>query len=239
MANLILVRHGQSQWNLENRFTGWYDAELTDQGKQEAKISGELIKKLNIKFELAFTSYQKRAINTLAIILDKIDQTSLTTIRAWQLNERHYGALQGLNKAETEAKHGKEQVMAWRRSYTISPPKLDKKNLEHPIHNKAYKGIDPELIPDSESLLDTYNRVVPYYTKEIETLLNNEKNILISAHGNSLRALCKKIFNISDTMITKLEIPTGNPILIKMSNLKVQNFEYLDQSRAKEIITNQ
>lgn len=239
MANLILVRHGQSQWNLENRFTGWYDAELTEQGKKEAKKSGELIKKLNIIFDLAFTSFQKRAINTLDIILKEISQKNLNTIRAWQLNERHYGGLQGLNKAETEKKHGKEQVLAWRRSYTTSPPKLDKNNPAHPIHNQIYKEIDPALIPDTESLLDTYNRAVPFYIKEIEILLKQEKNILVSAHGNSLRALCKKIFNISDDMITKLEIPTGNPILIKMNKLKLESFEYLDQSRAKEIITNQ
>ena len=239
MANLILVRHGQSQWNLENRFTGWYDAELTDQGKEEAKKSGELIKKLDITFELAFTSFQKRAINTLAIILDGLDQKNLTTVRAWQLNERHYGGLQGLNKAETEQKHGKEQVMTWRRSYTTQPPKLSREDPNHPIHSKVYDKIDPKLIPDTESLLDTYNRAVPFYTKEIETLLKNEKNILVSANGNSLRALCKKILNISDKMITKLEIPTGNPILIEMNGLQLQSFKYLDQSRAKEIITNQ
>jgi len=239
MANLILVRHGQSQWNLENRFTGWYDADLTELGKQEAKKSGQLIKNLEINFDLAFTSFQKRAINTLSIILDEINQANIKTIKAWQLNERHYGGLQGLNKAETELKHGKEQVMRWRRSYATQPPKLDKNDPGHPIHNQIYKSIDPALIPDTESLLDTYNRAVPFYIKEIEILLKNEKNILVSAHGNSLRAICKKIFNISDNMITKLEIPTGNPILIKMQKNKIQSFQYLDKSRAKEIITNQ
>ena len=239
MANLILVRHGQSQWNLENRFTGWYDAELTELGKQEAKKSGTLIKNLGINFDFAFTSFQKRAINTLAIIIEEINQKNIKTIKAWQLNERHYGGLQGLNKAETELKHGKEQVMTWRRSYTTKPPKLDKNDPAHPVHNQIYKSIDPALIPDTESLLDTYNRAVPFYINEIETLLKNEKNILVSAHGNSLRAICKKIFNISDTMITKLDIPTGNPILIKMKKIKIISFEYLDQSRAKEIISNQ
>ena len=239
MANLILVRHGQSQWNLENRFTGWYDADLTELGKQEAKKSGQLIKNLEINFDLAFTSFQKRAINTLSIILDEINQANIKTIKAWQLNERHYGGLQGLNKAETELKHGKEQVMRWRRSYATQPPKLDKNDPSHPIHNQIYKSIDPALIPDTESLLDTFNRAVPFYIKEIEILLKNEKNILVSAHGNSLRAICKKIFNISDNMITKLEIPTGNPILIKMQENKIQSFQYLDKSRAKEIITNQ
>jgi len=239
MANLILVRHGQSQWNLENRFTGWYDAELTEQGKEEAKKSGELIHQLNINFEKSFTSFQKRAINTLAIIQEQINQKNLSTTKAWQLNERHYGGLQGLNKAETAKKYGEEQVMTWRRSYKTPPPELDQSDPNHPIHNEIYKNIDSKLIPNSESLLDTYNRAVPYYTKEIESLLKSEKNILISAHGNSLRAICKKIFNISDEMITKLEIPTGNPILIEMNNLQVKNFKYLDQSRAKEIITNQ
>ena len=239
MANLILIRHGQSQWNLENRFTGWYDAELTEQGKQEAQKSGQLIKQLEINFEKSFTSFQKRAFHTLEIILNEMGCKDLPVTRAWQLNERHYGGLQGLNKAETEKKHGKEQVLAWRRSYKTPPPKLDKNDLNHPIHNEIYKDIDPKLIPDSESLLDTYNRAVPYYTKKIESLLKKEKNILVSAHGNSLRAICKKIFNISDEMITKLEIPTGNPILIKTKNLKLETFKYLDKSRAKEIITNQ
>ena len=239
MANLILIRHGQSQWNLENRFTGWYDAELTEQGKQEAQKSGQLIKLLEINFEKSFTSFQKRAFHTLEIILNEMGCKDLPVTRAWQLNERHYGGLQGLNKAETEKKHGKEQVLAWRRSYKTPPPKLDKNDPNHPIHNEIYKDIDPKLIPDSESLLDTYNRAVPYYIKEIESLLENEKNILVSAHGNSLRAICKKIFNISDEMITKLEIPTGNPILIKTKDLKLGTFKYLDESRAKEIITNQ
>lgn len=239
MANLILVRHGQSQWNLENRFTGWYDAELTEQGKKEAKKSGELIHQLNINFEKSFTSFQKRAFNTLAIILEEINQKNLTTVKAWQLNERHYGGLQGLNKTETAEKYGEEQVMTWRRSYKTAPPELDQTNPNHPVHNEIYKNIDPKLIPNSESLLDTYNRAVPYYIEEIESLLRSEKNILISAHGNSLRAICKKVFNISDQMITKLEIPTGNPILVEMKNLQVSNFKYLDKSRAKEIITNQ
>lgn len=239
MANLILIRHGQSQWNLENRFTGWYDAELTEQGKLEAQKSGQLIKQLGISFEKSFTSFQKRAFNTLEIALNEMGCKDLPIVRAWQLNERHYGSLQGLNKEETAAKHGKEQVLIWRRSYKIPPPRLDKNNPNHPIHNKIYKDIDPKLIPDTESLLDTYNRAVPYYKREIETMLESEKNILVSAHGNSLRAICKKIFNISDEMITKLEIPTGNPILIKTKNLKLETFKYLDESRAKEIITNQ
>jgi 2,3-bisphosphoglycerate-dependent phosphoglycerate mutase len=239
MTSLILIRHGQSQWNLENRFTGWYDAELTELGQKEAKKAGELIQKLNLNFAYAFTSFQKRAINTLNILLKESKINVPTIVKAWQLNERHYGGLQGLNKSETEQKHGKEQVMTWRRSYDTRPPLLDKSDPNHPVNNDIYKSIDPNVIPDGESLKDTYNRCVPYFDKEIAPRLLKD-NILISAHGNSLRALCKKLFNISDAMIIKLEIPTGNPMQITLnSSLEVMKAEYLDSTRAKEIILNQ
>ena len=239
MTSLILIRHGQSQWNLENRFTGWYDAELTELGQKEAKKAGELIQKLNLNFAYAFTSFQKRAINTLNILLKESKINVPTIVKAWQLNERHYGGLQGLNKSETEQKHGKEQVMIWRRSYDTRPPLLDRSDPNHPVNNDIYKSIDPNVIPDGESLKDTYNRSVPYFDKEIAPKLLKD-NILISAHGNSLRALCKKLFNISDAMIIKLEIPTGNPMQITLnSNLEVMKAEYLDSTRAKEIILNQ
>ena len=239
MTTLILIRHGQSQWNLENRFTGWYDAELTELGQMEARKAGELIQKLNLNFSYAFTSFQKRAINTLNILLKQSKINTPQIIKAWQLNERHYGGLQGLNKLETEEKHGKEQVMIWRRSYDTRPPLLDRSDPNHPINNEIYKSIDPNCIPDAESLKDTYNRTIPYYENEIAPKLL-ENNILISAHGNSLRALCKKIFHISDKMIIKLEIPTGNPMQIKLNeNLEVVKAEYLDSTRAKEIILNQ
>ena len=239
MTSLILIRHGQSQWNLENRFTGWYDAELTELGQKEAKKAGELIQKLNLNFAYAFTSFQKRAINTLNILLKESKINVPTIVKAWQLNERHYGGLQGLNKSETEQKHGKEQVMIWRRSYDTRPPLLDRSDPNHPVNNDIYKSIDPNFIPDGESLKDTYNRSVPYFDKEIAPKLLKD-NILISAHGNSLRALCKKLFNISDAMIIKLEIPTGNPMQITLnSSLEVIKVEYLDSTRAKEIVLNQ
>ena len=239
MINLILVRHGQSQWNLENRFTGWYDSDLTDKGIEEAKKAGELIKSLNLKFEYGFTSFQKRAIRTFETIIQTSNLNIPNITKAWQLNERHYGGLQGLNKEETAKKHGIEQVMIWRRSYDTPPPPLDRNNPDHPINSDVYKSIDSKLIPDTESLKDTYNRTVPYYLENIEPLLKNKKNILISAHGNSLRALCKKIFNISDEQIVKLEIPTGNPIQIEFDDLlKIQTYKYLDATRAKEFIIN-
>ncbi len=239
MINLILVRHGQSQWNLENRFTGWYDSDLTDKGIEEAKKAGELIKSLNLKFEYGFTSFQKRAIRTFETIIQTSNLNIPNITKAWQLNERHYGGLQGLNKEETAKKHGIEQVMIWRRSYDTPPPPLDRNNPDHPINSDVYKSINSKLIPDTESLKDTYNRTVPYYLENIEPLLKNKKNILISAHGNSLRALCKKIFNISDEQIVKLEIPTGNPIQIEFDELlKIQTYKYLDATRAKEFIIN-
>ena len=239
MTNLILVRHGQSQWNLENRFTGWYDAELTELGKLEAKKAGQLINKLNLDFLFGFTSFQKRAINTLNILLKESTIKIPTIKKAWQLNERHYGGLQGLNKSETAEKHGKEQVRIWRRSYDVRPPSQDREDPNHPVNSTVYKDIDQDLIPDCESLKDTYNRTIPYYEKEIIPKLLEKNNILISAHGNSLRALCKKVFNISDNMITRLEIPTGNPIHIKFNNnLQVIESKYLDQDRAKEIFFN-
>ena len=239
MINLILVRHGQSQWNLENRFTGWYDADLTDKGIQEAKKSGELIKELQIEFNYGFTSFQKRAIRTFETIIETSKLNISNVTKAWELNERHYGGLQGLNKEETANKHGIDQVMIWRRSYDTPPPPLDRNDPNHPINSEIYKSIDPKLIPDTESLKDTYNRAVPFYQKNIEPLLKKEENVLISAHGNSLRALCKKIFNISDEMIVKLEIPTGNPIHIEFDkDLKLVTYKYLDQQRAKDFIIN-
>ena len=237
MINLILVRHGQSQWNLENRFTGWYDAELTNNGLEEARNAGLLIKNLGIKFNYGFTSYQTRAIKTFETILKTSGIKILSITKAWQLNERHYGSLQGLNKDETAKKHGEKQVMIWRRSYDTPPPPQNRDDPEHPVNSKLYSDIDPKLVPDSESLKDTYNRTVPYYNKNIEPLLKKSENVLISAHGNSLRALCKNIFEISDDMIVKLEIPTGNPIHIQFEKgLQLKNYKYLDKARAKEFV---
>ena len=239
MNNLILVRHGQSFWNLEKRFTGWADIDLTEHGKPEAKYAGQLIKKLNIEFDVHFTSVQKRAINTLEIILDILNKQKPEIKKAWELNERHYGALTGLNKDEMKEKHGKQQVLIWRRSFDTPPPDMEKKHPYHPSSNKAYIAIPPDKIPNSESLKNTFERVIPYYKKNIEPLLSSKKNILIAAHGNSLRALCKKLFNISDKKIIDFEVPTGNPLLIIFGeNFEIKKYKYLDNKRAKKILFN-
>ena len=237
MGKLIAIRHGQSTWNAENRFTGWVDVDLSEKGVAEAEKSGKLIKELNIDFDMCFTSYLKRAINTLEIVLEVLGKKYKYT-KAWELNERHYGALTGLNKAETKKKLGEEQFKKYRRSWDIPPPSLDK-NSEYSSHNDPlYKNL--KNIPDKESLKNTYERVVPYFEKNIEKHLKVNKNIILSAHGNTIRALGKKIFNISDKNINLLEIPTGNPLVIHVNNLgKVESAKYLDQSRKTEIISNQ
>ena len=236
MKNLILVRHGQSEWNLKKRFTGWADIDLTEHGKSEAKYAGQLIKKLNIKFDAYFTSVQKRAINTLEIILNILKQEKIEIKKAWELNERHYGALTGLDKDEMIKKHGSKQVNIWRRSYDIPPPPMEKTHPNHPSKNEAYKIIPTSKIPNCESLKNTFERVVPYFENNIESLLHARKNILISAHGNSLRALCKKLLNISNENIINFEIPTGNPLLINFAeNLNVKKCKYLDIKRSKNI----
>ena len=230
MNNLILVRHGQSQWNQERRFTGWADIGLTEYGELEAKLAGELIKELNINFDAYFTSQLKRAINTLEIILKVLNKTDVEIIKAAALNERMYGNLTGLNKDQVIAKYGSEQVKIWRRSFDISPPPMES---EHPYKNK----IDSKIL--TESLKDTFERVVPYYNKNVEPLIKSKKNILIVFHGNSCRALLMKIFNISKEKIIDFEIPTGNPLLIKFEdNLKVKSYKYLDPTRSKKIIFN-
>ena len=235
MSNLILVRHGQSEWNLENRFTGWVDVDLAPQGKLEACKAGELIKEKKIKFDYFFTSYQKRAINTLKLILNTLGIKDDHIIKAWQLNERHYGSLTGLNKDEMKKKLGEKKVHEFRRSWDISPDPLSKNNPYHPVNIEAYKDVPLKNIPDTESLKDTYERVLPYFTKEIQSKLIN-KNILISAHGNSLRAICKFLFKLSEDKIPKLEIPTGNPLFISLDNNKIIKCYYLDNERAKDLI---
>jgi len=239
MNNLILVRHGQSLWNKEKRFTGWADISLTELGKSEARRAGQLIKELNIEFDTYFTSVQKRAIHTLEIILGILNKKNSEIKKAWQLNERMYGNLTGLSKEDMMKKHGKKQVHIWRRSFDVQPPPMEKTHPNHPSKYKAYTNIPLNKIPTCESLKDTFERVVPYYEKKIEPLLLLKKNILISAHGNSLRALCKKIFNISKKRIVDFEINTGNPLLIIFDeNLKLKNYKYLDSKRAKKILFN-
>ena len=235
MSFLILVRHGQSIWNLEKRFTGWVDVDLTKKGVSEAEKAGSLIKEKNIKINFYYSSLQLRAINTLKIIQKVLNDDNFF-VKAWQLNERHYGALTGLNKVEMSKKIGKEKVHEFRRSWDIKPEALNKKSPYHPINIKIYKGLPEEVIPDTESLKNTYDRVTKYFEEEIKKKLI-DKNILISAHGNSIRALCKKIFSLDNNQISNLEIPTGNPLVIEVNkNLKIIKCEYLDKKRAKSLL---
>ena len=236
MPNLILVRHGQSEWNLEKRFTGWVDVDLTGQGKLEACKSGEYIRELNIKIDYFFTSFQLRAINTLKLIQDTLrDQKE--PIKAWQLNERHYGALTGLNKDEMKNKLGQDKVHEFRRSWNIKPEPLSRNNPYHPINIEIYKKVPKEKIPDTESLEDTYKRVIEYYTSDIKNKLLESKNIVISAHGNSIRSLCKFLFKLDNKKITLLEIPTGNPLLVNLdSKLNIIECRYLNRDRAKDLL---
>ena len=239
MSKLILTRHGQSTWNAENRFTGWVDVDLSKKGIVEAEKSGDLIKKLNIKIDISYTSFLKRAIKTLTTILKK-NNLDLKFNTAWQLNERHYGSLTGLNKDETKKKIGEEQFKRYRRSWDISPPRISE-DSKYLINFSPLNGSIPTgMTPFTESLKNTYERVIPYYNNEIKKNLSESKNILISAHGNSLRALCKFLFKISDEKINELEIPTGNPLVIEFdNNLEVKKYFYLDKKRAKNIIFNQ
>ena len=233
MSSLILVRHGQSIWNLENKFTGWVDVDLAENGKSEAKKAGKLIKQEDIEVNLYYTSFQLRAKNTLKIIQEEL-QDFKEVKNAWELNERHYGALTGLNKDEMKKKLGEEKVHQFRRSWDLRPDPLDKKNPYHPLNIETYKKIPLEKIPDTESLKDTYERVLKFYNEEIKN--NKSENILISAHGNSIRALCKHLFDLDDNEISKLEIPTGNPLLIELENSKNSKCKYLDQARAKDLL---
>lgn len=226
--NLVLVRHGQSQWNLENRFTGWTDVDLTDIGKEEARLAGQQMLAEKFTFDYVFTSVLKRAIRTLWIILDEMDLMWLPVERAWQLNERHYGALQGLNKAETAAKYGNEQVHIWRRSYATPPPPLSLDDPRHPRFDPRYAKVDPALLPSTESLKMTLERVMPFWNEKIVPRLKAGEKILIVAHGNSLRALVKYLDQISDEDITELNIPTGIPLAYQLDDqLNVISRRYL------------
>jgi len=240
MRKLFLVRHGQSIWNSENRFTGWVDVQLSKQGESEAQKSGILLKELKVNLDFFYTSYLKRAINTLEIILKELGLGKQKFIQAWELNERHYGSLTGLNKDETKKKIGEELFKKYRRSWDIAPPPQDKNSSSERFYSLLNKNISQNLIPNTESLKDTFNRVIPYFENEIKPHLLNNKNVMIAAHGNSLRALCKRLFNISDQKINELEIPTGNPLIIEFDqNLEIKNIHYLDKTRKKTIITNQ
>ena len=235
MSFLILVRHGQSVWNLENKFTGWVDVDLSEKGKSEAKKAGEMIKLENIKINFYYSSLQIRANKTLEII-QKIINDKKNFTKAWELNERHYGALTGLNKTEMVQKLGEEKIHQFRRSWDMRPETLSKDSPYHPININTYKDMSKEMIPSTESLKDTYERVIKFYKNEIEIKIKNN-NILISAHGNSIRALCKYLFKLDNKRISELEIPTGNPLLIEMNEiLEIKSCKYLDEERSKNLL---
>ena len=235
MSYLVLIRHGQSTWNLEKRFTGWVDVDLTENGQLEAKKAGDLIKGKNIEIDHYFSSLQKRAIDTLKLVQQKLNDKKNFT-KAWQLNERHYGVLTGLNKIEMIKKLGEKKVHQFRRSWDIKPEPLDKKSEFHPLNIKTYEAVSTENIPDSESLKDTFKRVTDYYQTEIKKYLKDE-NVLISAHGNSIRALLKYLLKLDEIQISTLEIPTGNPLLIELDeNQKIKNCKYLDHNRARNLV---
>ena len=235
MSFLILVRHGQSTWNLETKFTGWVDVDLTEKGILEAKKAGFLLKNKNIKIDFYYTSLQLRANNTLKIIQQELDDKKNFT-KAWQLNERHYGALTGLNKIEMSEKIGEDKIYEFRRSWDLRPDPLEKESPYHPLNIDTYKQIPRELLPDTESLKDTYERVINFFEEHVKKNLKNN-NVLISAHGNSIRALCKNLFNLDNTQISNLEIPTGNPMLIEFrENFVIVKCEYLDKERAKDLL---
>ena len=231
--NLLLVRHGQSQWNLENRFTGWIDVPLTEQGVAEAHSAGRQIREAGIEFDAAWTSVLKRAIHTLWIILDELDAHWLPVHRDWRLNERHYGGLQGLNKAETAARHGDDQVHIWRRSYDIPPPLLDADHPDHPRFDRRYAQLPAASLPASESLKLTLERVLPCWRSEIVPALQSGQRLLIAAHGNSIRAIVKHLEAISDDQITALNIPTGMPLAYTLDpDLNVIQRRYLAGEQA-------
>jgi 2,3-bisphosphoglycerate-dependent phosphoglycerate mutase len=231
MPTLVLLRHGQSQWNLENRFTGWVDVDLTAEGEAQARKGGELIKAAGIEFDRAYTSVLTRAIRTCDLALTAAGQAFVPVIKDWRLNERHYGGLTGLNKAETAKQYGEEQVKIWRRSYDVPPPPLEPGG-EYDFHkDRRYFGVD---IPDTESLKTTLDRVQPYWEEEIAPELQVGEVLLIAAHGNSLRAIVKLLFDVPDDAIVGVEIPTGNPLLIELdSKLRPVKARYLDESRAE------
>ncbi|WP_306252582.1 2,3-diphosphoglycerate-dependent phosphoglycerate mutase [Parvularcula sp. IMCC14364] len=232
MTYLALIRHGQSEWNLQNRFTGWVDVALTDEGRAQASSTGRLLKETGIPFEAAYTSVLTRAILTLNLALEEMDQLWLPVTKDWRLNERHYGGLTGLNKAETADKHGEAQVKIWRRSYDIPPPTLDDPSDFPSLTDGRYA--DDIETPVTESLKTTLDRVQPYWESDIAPRVTGGENLLIAAHGNSLRALVKLLFEVSDDEIVGVEIPTGNPLLIELEDgtLKVKSARYLDTARA-------
>ena len=228
MYKLVLIRHGESVWNKANLFTGWTDVDLSEKGVEEARAGGRALFEAGFTFDIAFTSVLKRAIRTLWLVLDEMDLMWIPVQRAWQLNERHYGALQGLNKAETAAKYGDEQVLVWRRSYDVPPPVLEKDDPRWPGYDRRYQDLDPADVPLTECLKDTVNRVLPYWNNVIAPVIKSGKRVVIAAHGNSLRALVKHLDNISNDEIVGLNIPTGIPLVYELdADLRPIKHEYL------------
>ena len=225
---LVLIRHGESVWNKENLFTGWTDVDLSDTGRKEAAEAGRILKAEGFDFDICYTSYLKRAIHTLNLVLENMDREWLPVFKTWKLNERHYGAVQGFNKSETAEKYGEEQVRQWRRSYSIRPPALDEKDERNPTFSPMFRDVDKDLLPLTECLADTVDRVVPFYLSEIVPKMKDGKRILIAAHGNSLRALVKYIEGISDDDIVGVNIPTGVPLVYEFDDdLKLISKGYL------------
>ena len=236
MKKLVLLRHGQSQWNLDNKFTGWMDIDLTKKGEMEAKEAGRLLKENNFTFDIVYSSLLKRANRTMKICLQQMELNTIPVKSNWRLNERHYGALQGLNKAETAKKYGDEQVHIWRRSYRTPPPKLDFNDERHPRFNKLYSNLNPNELPLSECLEDTVNRFLPYWEKSIMPDLHADKKLLIVAHGNSLRALVKHLDKVSDEKILDLNIPTGAPLIYELDEElnPIRHYYLGDQDEVKK-----
>ena len=235
MPDLVLLRHGQSQWNLENRFTGWHDCDLSDAGRQEAERAGELLRAGGLSPDVAYTSLLKRAIRTLWIAMDVMDRMWIPVQRTWILNERHYGALTGLNKAESVKEHGPDQVHQWRRGYAVRPPALSQDDERHPRHDPRYAGLDEHQLPATESLQDTVARVVPYWETTIAPDVAAGKTVVIAAHGNSLRALVKHLDGVDDEAITALNIPTGFPLVYSFdAEMNVAGSRYLGDASEVE-----
>jgi 2,3-bisphosphoglycerate-dependent phosphoglycerate mutase len=241
---IVLIRHGESRWNQENRFTGWHDVDLSEKGLTEARAAGQSLRAAGYEFDIAFTSVLKRAVRTLWTVLDEMDQMYIPVYRHWRLNERHYGALQGLNKAETAAKHGEQQVLVWRRSFDIPPPPLDEKDERHPAFDKRYRDLDRRTLPKAESLKDTIERVLPHWHDAIVPAIRAGKRVVVVAHGNSLRALVKYLDNVTNEAILELNIPTGLPLVYQLDqNLKTIKSEYLgnpeEVARLMKAVANQ
>jgi 2,3-bisphosphoglycerate-dependent phosphoglycerate mutase len=233
MIRLVLLRHGESTWNKDNRFTGWTDVDLTDKGREEAREAGRLLKEAGFEFDVAYTSVLTRAIRTLWIALDEMEMLWIPVHKSWRLNERHYGGLQGLNKAETAAKHGEAQVKIWRRSYDVPPPPLDVSDPRHPSRDRRYASLAPTDIPLTESLKDTVARFLPHWHETIAPAIKSGKRVVIAAHGNSLRALVKYLDDVSEADILELNIPTGIPLVYELDdNLKPLKKYYLGDQEA-------